>query len=1176
MHTAIRLSLLASFFLTGLCQLQAQSDTLVVETFDFNDPSPIGFSAPYRGTFQFPDTSESFSKILMYYTLKCDPATAQDGFDCGEWDYLTYTYVYDSTAWFDSTYRTHPNFRIGGVTPDSVPISWQPQYEYTRDWQKYPVITDTNSVSITTLGTGTQSSTFPFATSQPRSRSQYLWQASELTSAGLSAGPISGLQLDLSLLPEAMSYLQIRVKHSTLDSLDANQVEQAGFETVYRQHTGFFQVLGWQSFPFFQPFVWDGVSNVVVEFSYSNAQGGSDGAINATTTAFPSGVHTAGEEHYLSFQGPDMVEVDASVFANRLSDQVTVSVWQYGDPDFQPQSDYLFEARDSSDRRVLNVHLPWNNGQVYWDAGNSGTGTYDRINKSATASEYAGQWNHWAFTKDANTGEMKMYLNGQLWHSGTGLTRSMDGIARFVIGSNRNGGGNYDGYLDEFRVWDTVLSETAIQQWMYRSVDPSHPQYSHLLAYFPFDEGDGTTLNGQSPNQVAAELAGFPDWRQPLPQDLFRDWNATHLRPNVRFDQSDYVFTLDSVRVLDSVAVMPSSIVIYGNDAQGSLVFEGSANHPTQPTDTLMAWEGGGYSYVYDWLTGEKVDSVVQTADSTLFRNDIEYYSNIVRYELGRYITPYGINLDLGPEGTTWVFDITDYAPLLHNWVRLQAGNNQELLDLRFVMIKGTPPRTVRKIENLWSGSFSYASLLDDRSGQAVFKRLDPGASMFQVKTRTTGHGFGGPSNCAEFCQKFHYLNLNDQQAFSWFLWNECADNFVYPQGGTWLYDRAGWCPGAKVSTYEHELTPLVSPGDTVKLDYDIQDAIASGPEGNYVLQGQLFSYGPPNYGREVEITEILAPNNKDEFSRINPICDHPTIAVRNLGSTPVTSLKFEYGTQSGLFPCYYFWEGNLDFLESQEIDLPRFNWTNTSQTDPQFYVEILEVNGTAGDENPDNNFQQVPFTLVPNYLPGAILEIKTNSAANENSYRFYDKDGNIVKIRLGMANNTFYRDTLNLPDGCYTFQLFDTGQDGISWWANNDGIGTVRLVRPNGGFYKVFEPDYGMGIVHQFTIGYSQGAEAPDVQCDASVSLEDDLRENQVRVYPNPNRGSFSVEVSFGQLRDLQISVQNALGVQLYQQNHRSVQSQVYALDLDLSAGLYFVKVQTEEGSFSQPFVVK
>ena len=29
----------------------------------------------------------------------------------------------------------------------------------------------------------------------------------------------------------------------------------------------------------------------------------------------------------------------------------------------------------------------------------------------------------------------------------------------------------------------------------------------------------------------------------------------------------------------------------------------------------------------------------------------------------------------------------------------------------------------------------------------------------------------------------------------------------LYPQGGTWVYDRANWCPGDKATTRNHELT---------------------------------------------------------------------------------------------------------------------------------------------------------------------------------------------------------------------------------------------------------------------------------------------------------------------------------------------------------------------------------
>ncbi|MEL6651201.1 MAG: LamG-like jellyroll fold domain-containing protein [Bacteroidota bacterium] len=1164
--------------LIGGCLLTSQAqtgDTTVVQTFTFADPSPIGFSAPYRGTFQFPDTSQQYAKILMAYTLKCDPATAQDGFDCGEWDYLTYTYVYDSTAWFDSTYRTHPNFQIGGSTPDSVLLSDQPSYEYQRHWHQRALVSDTTSISLIPAGSGMGQSDRPFKASERLNRSQYLWRASELLAAGLSAGPINGLQLDIQSPGGLMDYFAIRLKQSTLHSLNTENYEADGFQTVYDYPIDLSTAsTGWYPFVFHSPFVWDGTSNIVIEFSHQNPGITADALVQAEFNLPPLAIYTGGDEHYLSFRGPDYLEVDVSNLAPMIENEITISCWVYGDPSVQPQSDFLFEAWDAANQRVLNVHLPWGNGQVYWDAGNNGTASYDRINKSADPQAYAGSWHHWAFTKDAISGEMRIYLDGQLWHSALSRFRKISGITGFRIGSNRNNAGNYDGFIDEFRIWNKALDQATIADYMRQSIDNTHPDYSNLIAYFPFDEGQGFQTADLSPFQTPATIKGFPDWRSPLPQHLDRNWTNTAYRPNLRFDQSTYVFTLDSLEVIDSLALMPSEIILFGNNPNGRLVFEGAPNHPRIPTDTLLQWEVSGYEYIYDRDTGQKIDSVAQVPSQTLFREDIQYYSNVVRYEIGRYITPYGIGLDLGPEGKTWYFDITDYAPLLHDAVRLQAGNNQELLDLKFIMIKGTPPRKVKKIENLWNGSFSYASLTDDRQGAPLYKQLDPSGQMFQIKTRTTGHGFGGSTNCAEFCPRNHLLHIDGQEAFRWYLWNECSDNFIYPQGGTWIYDRAGWCPGAKVSTYEHELTGKYQAGDSVLLDYDVQ--LFGQPEGNYVLESQLFTYGAPNFDKEVELIEIVAPSNRDEFSRLNPICDHPIIRVRNLGADTIKTLKFKYGVENGVSPCWYYWEGNLSFLEEREIDLPRFNWTYLDPNNPQFYVEILEVNGQGGDENPENNRLQTGFELVPEYLPQAILEIKTNNAASENSYRFYDADGNVVKLQLGLPNNFVYRDTLNLPMGCYTFHFLDSGQDGIDWWANNDGSGYVRLVNPNGGFFKIFEPDYGKDIWHQFTIGYELGNEFPAVMCDESTSTEADISQEVVQIYPNPNKGDFQLDVSLAQSSELALTIYTPLGQLVYERRLPRTLSQVFDLSVDLSPGLYLVKIKTNQSQYIRSLLVQ
>ena len=56
-------------------------DTIRVQTFTFGSPQ--------NAWFVFPSVTVRFEKILMRYTLKCNPAQTPP---CGEWDYLTYLY----------------------------------------------------------------------------------------------------------------------------------------------------------------------------------------------------------------------------------------------------------------------------------------------------------------------------------------------------------------------------------------------------------------------------------------------------------------------------------------------------------------------------------------------------------------------------------------------------------------------------------------------------------------------------------------------------------------------------------------------------------------------------------------------------------------------------------------------------------------------------------------------------------------------------------------------------------------------------------------------------------------------------------------------------------------------------------------------------------------------------
>ena len=93
----------------------------------------------------------------------------------------------------------------------------------------------------------------------------------------------------------------------------------------------------------------------------------------------------------------------------------------------------MFSVHSADELRTINIHLPWSDNVVYWDAGIS-AGTYDRINTATLSNTQWQGWHHWAFTKNAVTGVMELYLDGILNVSGTSKTRTIPSPSQAFIG----------------------------------------------------------------------------------------------------------------------------------------------------------------------------------------------------------------------------------------------------------------------------------------------------------------------------------------------------------------------------------------------------------------------------------------------------------------------------------------------------------------------------------------------------------------------------------------------------------------------------------------------------------------------------------------------------------------------------------------------------------------------
>jgi hypothetical protein len=1127
-------------------------DTIRVQTFTWEDNTR-------SKTFQFPDNpDDTYEQILMRYNMRChDAAIRTDNrggiFGCGECDYSCNTFIYDPSR-LDSVKTSHPSHRISGFEGEEFYYRNDPIYAYYDFTQYETTFADTTSLLVAELGEAVTPD-YRLDGQGDRFRRQYLYHAEELQAQGLSAGPLTALQLNLTEGAATLPHLRLRLKAVDREELSENEPEFQDFTTVYFRTTEL-TADGWHRFPFYQPFVWDGSSDLLVDVSAEVPEENSSLFHTLDDTDFPSSLSCIGTfDHYLALNGNGWMDIDHA--ADEPLEAITIAFWAKGQSAAVGRSTSVLEAVDAENRRQLNVHLPWSNNRIYWDCGNDGTG-YDRIDKAADPSVLAGEWNFWAFTKDASTGEMAIYLNGELWHSGTGMFRTID-LDRTVFGANANYGNRWPGGLDQISIWHTALTAAEIQQIMFEeAIRPDHPAHFDLAAYYSLDEGTGLVATDFL-GSANGRLFG-PNWQRQAARDLRTSWSRVYQRWHLRFEQGEHTVNNTAITVRDSQQVSPVTVRTYAVDARNDLQFTGE--YEAYPSDT----------YVYD-ENGNAIELIPLEEDGTIAIETLDYHrKQPAKFEILSLVTPYGIQLDLGPEGKTFTFDVTDYAPILRGEKRLSlelGGENQEEMDIEFLFIKGTPAREVKDIANVWPFARGwYEPIQQDAIFEPRNLRLDPTADSYKLRASVTGHGQNG-----EFQPRQHYLNLNGgPQDFRFDVWKECGDNPVYPQGGTWVFDRAGWCPG--MATDVHEFFLPAGIGTEVEVDYGVNGSFLS--EANYLVSAQLVTYGPRNFELDARLVDIIRPSTRVEYERFNPTCDDPLIRVRNTGGQAITSLRIEYGTTGGS-PLSYDWTGNLAPDAEVEIALPvdDYHFWTDSEEGARFEVTLAAVNGTVDDYQP-NNRQLTDFvqTDIFDFEQPLVLWFTSNLRPAENSYTITNSQGEVVMERSDFAASTRYLETIDLPAGCYRLTFFDDGDDGLDFWywgaiGQSRGTGNLsmrRQIRPTLlTIEHLFDPDFGGDLYYDFVI--------PGLVNDT----EEVEQAQRFSVYPNPARSYTQLELTGFAGETAYWSLHNTQGVAVAQGKQR-VQAATETLQVDLDrlpAGLYLAKVRVGEQWYTRELVV-
>ena len=217
--------------------------------------------------------------------------------------------------------------------------------------------------------------------------------------------------------------------------------------------------------------------------------------------AYPTFLCNAQQGGYaLKFDGTnDYVNIPA----NASFDFTTGTIEAWIAPGASTQSKCFLSMRNSTTTR-------WS-AHINQDAGTIGVANQIDYSAVSVGAITPGAWIHVAiqFISDIQS---RIYVNGVYkGESGRGIYSANTGLP-LIIGLNdtRFPLENFNGKIDEVRIWNTTRSADSIKANMHREIIKINPD---LVAYYKMSDGTGTSLTDNSGNSRTGTLTNGPEWK---------------------------------------------------------------------------------------------------------------------------------------------------------------------------------------------------------------------------------------------------------------------------------------------------------------------------------------------------------------------------------------------------------------------------------------------------------------------------------------------------------------------------------------------------------------------------------------------------------------------------------------------------------------------------------------
>lgn len=291
---------------------------------------------------------------------------------------------------------------------------------------------------------------------------------------------------------------------------------------------------------------------------------------------------------------------------------------------------------------------------------------------------------------------------------------------------------------------------------------------------------------------------------------------------------------------------------------------------------------------------------------------------------------------------------------------------------------------------------------------------------------------------------------------------------------------------------------------------------------------------------------------------------------IQNLGSVPLTSATIT-AKVNGASIASFNWSGNLPKYGMADVNIGTYTFTQPST------VVTYEAT-TNNDVNASDNSKTANADAITSTYKSWVLEVKTDNYPGEVAWTVKNSSNATVQSHSYQAGPgqagaggpdamKLFTHVLHLSENeCYTIEITDVYGDGLYGVNSAADTGYVRLKD-------------GAGVVYNFGANYGEGISKIAKTGTNVLSVNKLNNVGEITLYPNPINDILNIKMSLVNGSKVAFNITNVLGQQVgnvQTMNFNAGENTTSINTSNLTNGIYFLNIVTDEGSVQHKFIKK